>query len=277
MYGRSRCIRCLINFTASTWKTLERQEKISHLTKSLESSDATVDDKQVLALSLPQLVLEYDNGNITAFQVLQAYRQRSILAHEATNCLADVMFDDEALRHVSPRKPLSGIPITLKDCVNIAGHDSTAGYSSHVGRPILTSAPIVQLLQDAGAIIHAKTTVPIGLLSFETTSDLFGETTSPYNPKFSPGASTGGGAALLAYQGSMVEVGTDLGGEHAIPRSVLRAVRGQGLNGEIPGLRVLVVLSRHGSGACSGVADGTQVGRLAGILEARNRAATLGL
>ncbi|KAG2090787.1 hypothetical protein BD769DRAFT_409929 [Suillus cothurnatus] len=47
------------------------------------------------------------------------------------------------------------------------------------------------------AIAHVKTTVPPGLLGMETSSDLFGRTRNPYNEKFSSGASTGGGGALL--------------------------------------------------------------------------------
>lgn len=124
---------------------------------------------------------------------------------------------DEAMVHYAPGKPLSGVPISLKDCIDIAGHDTTLGYSSRANRPVHSSAPIVRLLQDAGALIHVKTTVPTGLLSFETQSDLFGRTTNPYNPHFSPGASTGGGAALLAYRGSKIEIASDLGGSVRFP------------------------------------------------------------
>ena len=105
----------------------------------------------------------------------------------------------------------------LSDTVDIVGHDTTIGYSRNVARPASASSAIVRLLQDAGALVHVKTTVPTGLLALETTSDIFGRTTNPYNPNHTAGASTGGGGALVACGGSKIEIGTDLGGSVRIP------------------------------------------------------------
>lgn len=73
------------------------------------------------------------------------------------------------------------------------------------------------MLLDAGATLHVKTAVPTGLMALETDSDLYGYCGNPYNPEFSSGASTGGGAALLAYGGSKIEIGSDFGGSVRIP------------------------------------------------------------
>lgn len=105
----------------------------------------------------------------------------------------------------------------LSDTLNIAGHDTTIGFSRNVARPAARSSSIVRLLQDAGALVHAKTSVPIGLLAMETKSDVFGRTTNPYSNAHTAGASTGGGAALLACGGSKIEIGTDLAGSVRIP------------------------------------------------------------
>ncbi|GLB38984.1 putative amidase [Lyophyllum shimeji] len=86
---------------------------------------------------------------------------------------------------------------TRPDTANIAGHDTTVGYSRNIGHPARTSSAIVRLLQDAGALVHAKTTVH-RLLNLETASDIFGVTSNPYRNTHTPGASTGGGAALVA-------------------------------------------------------------------------------
>jgi len=104
-----------------------------------------------------------------------------------------------------------------KETVDLENYDSTIGFLSNVGKPVKTSAPIVRLLQDAGAILHAKTTVPTALLSLATSSPVFGNTTNPYNPEYSVGASTGGGAALIACGGSKIEIGSDVGGSVRIP------------------------------------------------------------
>lgn len=103
------------------------------------------------------------------------------------------------------------------DSVDIAGHDTTLGYSRNADFPVNASSAIVRLLRDAGAFIHVKTTVPTGLLGLETKSDLFGRTTNPYDKERTVGATTGGGAALLACGGSKIEVGSDIGGSLRIP------------------------------------------------------------
>ena len=167
--------------------------------------------------------------------ILNAYGKRCLLAHEATNCLADI-FLEEVSRNTTGASatPLYGVPVSIKECIDIAGHDTTLGYSSRVGHPAQHDAPIVRLLRDAGALIYAKTTLPTGCLSFEVSSDLFGTTTNPYNPAFSPGASTGGGGALLAWQGSMVEVGTDLGGSTRYPAAYCGLYAVKGSHGRFP-------------------------------------------
>lgn len=73
------------------------------------------------------------------------------------------------------------------------------------------------MLRDAGALIHTKTADPIALFAIETTSDLFGTTCNPRNPDFCVGASSGGGAALVACGGSKIDVGSDIGGSLRIP------------------------------------------------------------
>lgn len=62
-----------------------------------------------------------------------------------------------------------------------------------------------------------KTNIPITLLAFESSNDVWGRTTNPHNKNFSPGGSTGGEAALLAYGGSRLGIGTDVAGSVRVP------------------------------------------------------------
>lgn len=174
------------------------------------------EDARVLELSLADIVEGCSTGGLSHTAVLSAYGKKALAAHAANNCLADLMFDEAATAY-APCQPLSGVPISLKDVVDVEGHDTTLGFSSKANKPVTTSAPIVRLLKDAGALLHVKTTVPTGLLSFDCESDLFGTTSNPYNPLFAPGASTGGGAALLACRGSKIEIATDIGGSVRFP------------------------------------------------------------
>ncbi|KAJ6456804.1 amidase signature domain-containing protein [Mycena vitilis] len=154
-----------------------------------------------------------------------------------TNCVSDFMFD-EALgipafadyasagesesdagdsSRIVRDCPLLGVPVSLKDTVDIAGHDTTIGLARYAHHPVPTSAPLVRLLQDARALLHAKTTVPTALIAIETDSALFGRTANPYNARHTVGASTGGGGALLACGGAKIEIATDLAGSARIP------------------------------------------------------------
>ncbi|KIK90589.1 hypothetical protein PAXRUDRAFT_831564 [Paxillus rubicundulus Ve08.2h10] len=206
-------------------KQQERQRQLDALPITY-TENCTEEDIKVLDLSLSELVQRHQAGSLSASAVLQAYGKKVVSAQKATNCLAGVMLR-ETLFSKSPsidsdqphghHRPLSGVPVSIKDCIDIEGYDTTVGYSSRVNKPATSSAAIVRLLRDAGALMHVKTTTPPGMLGLETSSDLFGRTSNPYNSKFVSGASTGGGGALLASRGSVIEIGTDIGGSVRLP------------------------------------------------------------
>lgn len=63
-----------------------------------------------------------------------------------------------------PIGPLHGIPITVKDQFNIAGHDSTLGYTGRAFKPASSDAVLVTILRNMGAIIVAKTNLPQSIM-----------------------------------------------------------------------------------------------------------------
>lgn len=117
---------------------------------------------------------------------------------------------------INLKGPLAGIPISLKDTIEVTGYDSTVGQSRMVGNAVSVDGPCARLLKDAGAVPYVKTNVPITLLSFESTNDVWGRSTNPYNNKYSPGGSTGGEAALLAL-GGRIGIGSDVAGSVRAP------------------------------------------------------------
>ncbi|KAF8996224.1 amidase signature domain-containing protein [Cyathus striatus] len=218
-------------------KQKERQAQIDNLSP-LYSQPLSSPEEELHALSISQLVAKCHEGHISPSEIMLAYGKKAVQAHQATNCITDFMFDqallipavanwsqgadaDSASSNSSDssrdRPSLLGVPVGIKDTVNIAGHDSTIGFSANAFHPSSSSSSIVRLLQDAGALIHAKTAVPAGLFGIETSSDLWGRTSNPYNPAYTCGASSGGGAALLASGGSKIEIGSDIGGSVRIP------------------------------------------------------------
>lgn len=158
-------------------------------------------------------------GSLNPSDVLIAYGKTALRAHAATNCLTEVLIEqaEEWAKACNTRGPLAGMPVSLKDLVSVAGWDACIGYSAWVGKPMRKDSPMVRLLRDAGAVPFVKTNVPITLLSFESANDVFGVTTNPHGEGYSPGGSTGGEAALLAYGGSRLGIGSDVAGSVRIP------------------------------------------------------------
>ncbi|KAJ7466725.1 amidase signature domain-containing protein [Mycena galericulata] len=220
---------------ACAFKQRERQAQIDAL-PAFYSAPLSSKEEKIHALPLSRLVSECKSGAVAPSDVLSAYGKKALSAHKLTNCITDFMFDealeipaladyasagsdsDAGSSSAAMRDcPLLGVPVSVKDTVNVAGHDTTIGRSRYVNSPVPASAPIVRMLQDAGALVHCKTTVPTALIAIETESDVFGRTTNPYNTGHSVGASTGGGGALVACGGSKVEIATDLAGSARIP------------------------------------------------------------
>ncbi|THG95788.1 hypothetical protein EW026_g5923 [Hermanssonia centrifuga] len=144
---------------------------------------------------------------------------KALEAHNATNCLTEIFLPnaEDWAKGCNKKGPLAGMPISLKDTAGVAGWDACIGYSAWVGKPIQKDSALVRLLRDAGAVPFVKTNIPITLLSFESKNDVFGTCTNPHNSKYSPGGSSGGEAALLAYGGSRIGIGTDVAGSVRCP------------------------------------------------------------
>jgi len=112
---------------------------------------------------------------------------------------------------------LHGLPMTVKDNIEVAGTDATLGVQSRVGRASEKDALVVSELRRAGAIILGKTNVPQLLLVQETDNAIFGVTRNPWNSSRTPGGSSGGEAAALASGQTPLGIGSDIGGSMRIP------------------------------------------------------------
>jgi Asp-tRNA(Asn)/Glu-tRNA(Gln) amidotransferase A subunit family amidase len=179
--------------------------------------------------------------------ILRTYGKVAIKAHQKTNCLTEVMLpeaEEWAQHEVNLRGPLAGIPVSLKDSIAVRGFDVSVGYSRNCFQPYSKDGAMVRLLKDAGAIPYVKTNLPISLLSFESTNDVWGRSTNPHNTKYSPGGSTGGEGALLAFGGGRIGIGSDVAGSVRAPAHFsgiysLRCSTGRwpkmGMNTSMPG------------------------------------------
>jgi amidase len=123
---------------------------------------------------------------------------------------------DQALAR-GERRPLLGLPMTVKESFNVAGLPTTWGIPAHKDwRPPEDAVP-VQRLKGAGAVIIGKTNVPVALADWQTTNPIYGTTNNPYDIERTPGGSSGGSAAALAAGYVALELGSDLGGSLRTP------------------------------------------------------------
>lgn len=113
--------------------------------------------------------------------------------------------------------PLHGLPVTIKDSIEVAGLPTTAGVPQRAHAISTTTAPVAQSILDAGAVLLGKTNLPPYATDWQTSNPLFGRTNNPWDRTRTPGGSTGGGAAALAAGLTALELGSDLSGSLRIP------------------------------------------------------------
>ena len=147
--------------------------------------------------------------------------------------LADAERADSEISSGRYRGPLHGIPITVKDLVDVAGTPTTAG-SRVPANTATADAPTVRRLREAGAIVIGKTN--LHEFAFGTTSDetAFGPVRNPIDPSRSAGGSSGGSAASIVEGMCFGSVGTDTGGSIRIPAAACGLVGVKPTLGEIP-------------------------------------------
>lgn len=124
---------------------------------------------------------------------------------------------DEARARGEALGPLAGLPVSVKENLDMTGRAATLGILARKHKLAKSDAGIVRALRRAGAIIIGRTNVPQLLLSHETRNPVFGVTNNPHSAKHAPGGSSGGEAAAIASGFSTMGVGTDIGGSIRVP------------------------------------------------------------
>ena len=151
----------------------------------------------------------------------------------AERALEEARAAERDIRAGRYRGPLHGIPVSVKDLVDVEGTPTTSGSRVPAG-VARHDAPVVQRLRRAGAILIGKTN--LHEFAFGTTSDetAFGPVRNPYDPSRSAGGSSGGSAAALVTGTCFGSVGTDTGGSIRIPSAACGTVGLKAAFGELP-------------------------------------------
>ena len=114
-------------------------------------------------------------------------------------------------------KPLLGVPISIKSCIDVAGLPCEAGSRVRAGYIAAQDATLVRRLKAAGAIILGNTNTAEMLMAYDTDNVLHGRTSNPWDLSRTPGGSSGGESAAIASGMSAAGVGSDGGGSIRVP------------------------------------------------------------
>jgi Asp-tRNA(Asn)/Glu-tRNA(Gln) amidotransferase A subunit family amidase len=150
---------------------------------------------------------------ITPLELAEEHIAQIQRLNPALNALVD--FDPDRIRalaaHVRPG-PLSGLSMTVKSSISVAGYRCEIGSTLNRGSIPEKNSVVVDRLVHAGAIILGTTNCPEFLMAYETENLLYGSTRNPWNLDYSPGGSSGGEAAAIAAGMSAGGLGSDSGG-----------------------------------------------------------------
>ena len=189
----------------------------------------------------------------------------TVLADEAREQARQADTEIAAGRH---RGPLHGVPISLKDLIDLEGTPTTAASRVREGRKAVADATCVARLREAGAIFIGKTNLHEFALGTTNEDSAFGPARHPLDPTRSPGGSSGGSAASVLAGMAYASIGTDTGGSIRIPSAACGLVGLKPTIGDVPTDGV-VPLSRtldHVGPLCRSVEDAAIVyGALCGV------------
>jgi amidase len=163
-------------------------------------------------------------GSVSSRELVELYLERIARIDPELNCYRVVLAEralveaDQAdsRRAAGDERPLLGVPLAIKDNVDVAGTVTSVGTAAH-GPPAAEDAELVRRLRAAGCVILGKTTLPELAIMGTTEGPAFGVTRNPWDVDRTPGGSSGGSAAATAAGLAAAGHATDGAGSIRIP------------------------------------------------------------
>jgi amidase len=177
---------------------------------------------ELIRLTAVEAVARLRRKEITPLDLIDAAAARIAVVEPLVNALPTLCLErarDHAKRLMSAKHPaesepgwLGGLPVAIKDLMDVAGVRTTYGspiFADHVPE---RSNPLVERIERRGGIVIAKSNTPEFGAGGNTFNEVFGKTLNPWNTSLTCGGSTGGGAVALATGEVWLAHGTDHGG-----------------------------------------------------------------
>lgn len=140
---------------------------------------------------------------------------------------------EEAARRGDPLGPLAGIPVALKDNIEVAGLPMTAGTRYLADNVVTRNAPVWERLRDAGAVLLGKLHMSEWAIGATAQNVHYGPVHNPWDPARVSGGSSGGSGAALAAGMAMATLGSDTGGSARVPAALCGVCSVRGTAGRV--------------------------------------------
>jgi aspartyl-tRNA(Asn)/glutamyl-tRNA(Gln) amidotransferase subunit A len=184
-------------------------------------------------LSIAEVTERIRAGELSALALTDAYLARIEALDESLNVHRAVTADaartraaeiDEEVSRGEDPGPLAGVPMSLKDNIEVAGVPMTAATPSMSGNVAESDAHVTTALRRAGAVLLGKLHMSEWAIGGTTQNVHFGPGHNPWDPTRLSGGSSGGSAAAIAADLALATLGTDTGGSIRLPASLCGAV-----------------------------------------------------
>jgi len=209
-------------------------------------------------LSAVEALELFRSRELSPVELMTAVAEQCDAVDGTVNALTETLFDEALVTAKEAEKayaagdytgrPLLGLPVATKEKHAIAGRTLSNGLSFEARTVSSVSHPVVQRIQAAGGIIHARTTTPEYSCATITHSPLWGVTRNPWNPAYSPGGSSGGAGAAVAAGMTTLATASDIAGSTRLPACFTGTVGYKAPYGRIPGAGVLAADWYRGDG-----------------------------
>ncbi|KAJ5153319.1 uncharacterized protein N7482_009797 [Penicillium canariense] len=201
-------------------------DALSYIRRVLTPAELALTEETDITVLLRKL----SSGELSSLELTTTFAKRAALAHQLTICCTEIFFEeafataremDEYLTKTGKTVgPLHGLPVSIKDLFSVKGVDTSIGWVGLTNSPAPADKSVARTLRRLGAVLYVKTNLPQSMMMSDSYNHVFGQCVNPLNRNLISGGSSGGESSLVAARGSVLGIGTDIGGSIRIPASL---------------------------------------------------------